>query len=361
MGTLEWRTRALSCAACAALLLPRVAQAAGESPEEEAMPEGSRAVHMPSGAYFAPDEHATFTVAPAIGLQGGTETYEFHASIPDAAGLDASASSKLTYPVSAFVAGGSLFFGTGPLGLSATLLTNTGDPWGTLLDQDFISASDGTTSQTVEFSHTDSSTTLRMFDAEAAARLRLGRPAPGKTTALHLVAGFHFESSVYDAYGASGWQLDSNEARILVSVPGDPHALRYELRYYQPFLGVGLDVGRGEPFALSGEARLIASWSTHDDDHLLRHKLARASAFGGGIGLRLDPMYSLGGWPGLRFYAGATAQLAIVSSFTGRLRQHYYADDPSIDGDQTGAQIPDAAFSFISVRARLLAVLAARF
>jgi hypothetical protein len=368
MGLLE--RSLIGVGACAVLSVfwapPAHAQAAPATTHPELAASGASSVPvLPSGLYFAPFEpRATswmFTIAPAIGIQAGSETYEFHANVPSTMSLDVVVRTKLRYPVASGVAGGSLFFGVDSLGFSGTFLTNVGDPWSTLVDQDFLSASDGVNAETIEFSHTDSPTTLRTYDVEGAARIRIGRPAVGKTTALHAVAGFRFERSTYDAYGASGWQLDSDGSRQYASIPGAPHALHYEVRYRQPFLGVGLNVGAGEPFLFSGEARLLASWSSHEDDHVLRHKAAEASAFGGGAALRLEPAFVLGGFPGLRFLAGLSAQLQVVGSFNGVLRQHYYADDPTIDGDQTNQAIPDSEFSFLSLRVRLLAFLGARF
>src|SRR5207244_989987 len=119
-------------------------------------------------------------------------------------------------------------------------------PWGTLLDQDYISVSDGATSDTIEFSHTDSHTTLGMVSVEAAARLRI--------SAVHLVAGFRYESSVYDAYGGSGWQLDPMANQVAVSIPADLHALRYEVLYRIPFIGVGVSA-QAKRMMITGEAR----------------------------------------------------------------------------------------------------------
>jgi hypothetical protein len=352
--------------ACAVLsLLGTRAQAEDAVAAPELAGDGRPVSTLASGLYFAPFEpRATswmLTVAPAIGVQAGTETYEFHANVPNTAMVDVDVRSKLSYPVASGLGGGTVFFGVDALGFSGTFLTNIGDPWSTLLDQDFLSATDGMSAQTVEFSHTDSPTTLRMFDVEGAARIRIGKPAPGNTTVLHAVAGFRFEQSTYDAYGASGWQLDMNGNQVFASIPGAPHALHYEVRYHQPFLGLGLDIGARGPFLFSGEARLIASWSSHEDDHVLRNKIANASAFGGGAALRLEPAFVLGGLPGIRFLAGLSAQFQVVGSFSGRLKQHYYADDPTLAGDQTNQTIPDSDFSFLSLRLRLLAFLGARF
>src|SRR5580765_5362785 len=116
-------------------------------------------------------EGTSFLVRPEFGIQGGTETYELSAPIElPQSGLAVTASSKLSYPVSTLLAGGSLMFGAGPFSFGVTGLTNLIDPWGTLVDQDFVSASSGSVHQTVEFSHTDSRTTLTALVLEGALR-----------------------------------------------------------------------------------------------------------------------------------------------------------------------------------------------
>lgn len=337
--------------------LPRTEEREPTTDEQEWSP--AERGRVPSGLYFAPPKsHLTswmFTVEPAIGVQFGSETYDFHASIPTSLAVDASVESKLSYPVGGALGGGTILCGLDAFSMSASVFTNVGNPWSTLLDQDFLS--DGT--DTLEFSHTDSPTTLRTLEVEGALRARTSTFAD-KSGSVHVVVGFRYEASTYDAYGAQGWQLDSDGNQFPVSIPADSHALHYEVRYRQPFVGIGLNGGT-DSFLFSGEARLLASWSSHDDDHLLRHKVGNATAFGGGFGLRLEPMFAIGGFSGVRFFAGANAQLQVVGSFSGTLQQHYYADDPTLDGDQTTEQIPDAHFSFLSLRVRLLLAVAARF
>jgi hypothetical protein len=316
------------------------------------------------GASAAQADRPTFTARPEIGVQAGTETFEFSANLADqAAGLSATASSKLTYPVATVLAGGTLRTDIGPVSLSATALTNLVNPWGNLVDQDFLAVSNGSAaSGNIEFSHTDSRTTMRSLVFDVAARLRVAAlgPEPGATT-VHLVGGFRFESSVYDAYGAWGWQLDANANRVPVSLPGDPLGLHYEVRHRLPFVGVGLQFGTGKRFVLTTEARLFPSWSSHDDDHILRHKAAHAAAHGVGLGLSAEPGIDLGAGANVQVILGLSGQIQYVTTVDGRIQQAYYADDPSIPGNQLGDPIPDADFSSTSLRARLLAFLSVRF
>jgi hypothetical protein len=298
-------------------------------------------------------------------VQAGLETFELSARIvsPDAS-VAVTASSKLSYPVATLLAGGSVILATGPFSFGATALTNLVDPWDTFVDRDFVSASSEGFNQTIEFSHTDSRATLRALVLEGAFRLRIAElsDTPGKSP-LHLVAGLRYEWSSYGAYGAWGWQLDGMQNQAPFSIPDDVLALRYDVRYWLPFIGTGVDFRLGERFNLGAEGRLLFSRSVHDDDHVLRHKLAHSLANGMGFGLALEPTVEVAGKEGaaVRVFVGLSGQVQYVGHLGGRLSQTYYADDPSLPGDQTGTVIPDADFSFTSLRARLLAFAAVRF
>ena len=306
-------------------------------------------------------EGMSFLVRPEFGIQGGIETYELSLPIEvPQSSVTVTASSKLSYPVSTLLAGGSLVLGTGPFSFEATALTNLIDPWGTLVDQDFSSTSSHP--ETVEFSHTDSRTTLRALALEAAFRLRIVELSrqPGQVP-LHLVAGLRYEWSSYDAYGASGWRLDNMQNEVPFSIPGDPLALHYDVRYWLPFVGGGVDFAFGKRFSLHTEARFLFSWSTHDDDHVLRHKVAHSLAHGAGFALAIDPALEVAGGAVARLFIGLSGQLQFVGALDGKLSQTYYADDPSLPGDPAGVALPDSNFSFTSLRARLLAFAAVRF
>jgi len=310
----------------------------------------------------AQSERPTFMLRPETGVQAGKETFELSATIPTTmSGVSVSGSSKLSYPVETLLAGGTLRFDIGPLSLSSTALTNLVNPWGNMVDQDWLGASVGTRSEKIEFSHTDSRTTLRALMIEGAARLRVASLAeePGAPS-IYAVAGFRFESSIYDAYGAWGWQLDENANQVPVSLPGDLLVLHYEVRHRIPFVGFGFDFGRGRRFLLNTEARLFPAWSSHDDDHVLRNKFAHASASGIGFALAAEPGVDLGVGAGAQVILGLSAQLQNIGT-SGQLQQRFYDDDPTAPGNQFGNPIPDADFSSTSIRARLLAFVSVRF
>jgi hypothetical protein len=317
------------------------------------------------GLYFARQKAGSspflLILRPELGVQTGNELCELSASTTAGADVNVGVTSQLRYPVSTAIAGGTLIVGAGRFSFAATALTNLVDPWGTLVDQDFVTASNSVDSETVEFSHTDSRTTLRALALEGALRLRFDFPRTWGQGSLHAVAGFRYESNVYDAYGASGWQLASIDEQVPVATEGEPWVLHYEARYHLPFVGAGLGLGEGKPLAFSAEARLLAGWSTHEDHHVLRHKTGHANAGDVGFSISAEPAYTIAGNDSFRMLLGLSAELQIVGSVDGTLTQEYYADDPSIDGDQLGEPIPDAHFSLMSVRARLLAFFAVRF
>lgn len=299
-------------------------------------------------------ENRWLVIRPEVGPQVGIETFELSATVPSN-GTALTASSRLSYPVATLMAGGTTGFHTGPFSVSGTVLTNIMQPWGTMLDQDFASVG----GSSLELSHTDSKASLESLVVEGAMRLRVAELSrqPG-VIPLHLVAGFRYEGSTYDINGLTGWQLDPSGTRVSVSLPDDLHALHYEVRYFIPFLGAGLQVRLSRTVVLDAEARAMASASTHDDDHILRNKTAHASVGGAGLGLSAEPALDLGGGPAAHVFVGLSAQLQYLTAVEGRLRQHYYGDDPTIAGNQLGVAIPDAEFSFTSLRARLLAFAA---
>jgi hypothetical protein len=261
-------------------------------------------------------------------------------------------SSKLTYPKAAPVAGGTAFVDFGPVALVAAGHANVANPWGTVLDQDFV----GNGSQTIEFSHTDSRNTMRSFAFEGALRVRVekGVATPYGIWAL---AGFRYESSTYDIFGVDGWQLDQRANQVHVSLPDDLHVGHYETRYALPFLGARFEGEVSPGISLASEARFLVSWSTHEDDHAFRQKRGRAAPHGLGASISVEPAIVLSSI----FRAVAHLSLQYLGSIDGKLSQAYYGDDPSTPTDETGVKIPDSSFSFSNLRLQLFAGLEARF
>src|SRR5260221_6140021 len=133
-----------------------------------------------SAARGARCEGVAFTLRPEIGVQAGVESFELSATVP-VQGIEVTAASKLSYSAATALAGGTLRLDLGILSLGGTILTNLVDPWGTVLDQDFLSAGTG---EVIEFSHTDSRITLRAIVVEGVAPLRVAElaPLPRETT-----------------------------------------------------------------------------------------------------------------------------------------------------------------------------------
>jgi hypothetical protein len=290
--------------------------------------------------------HADVIVAarPEFGVQAGDETYELSYSVP---GASNGVASKLTYPWNATVGGVSVSVEADTYVFFASAYTNLRDPWGKMVDSDYLTRRAGDAVGLDEFSHTESRTESRLWDAELGAAVRVG-PIDGPTR-VSLLAGFRYESNHHRVFGASGWQLDASGNRIDVSLP-DELALDYQSRYRILFFGARYEGKPSEAFRFVSEARLLGSSSSHVDDHVLRHKLAEASPLGIGIALSAAPMMRVAHG----VHLGLDAQVQYLTSVSGTLSQHYYADDPFLPGDQTTLSIPDADFGFHAVRGRLM-------
>lgn len=301
-----------------------------------------------------------FWMRPEVGLQAGRETFELSLTVPSTTFAGTiEAKSTLTYPKATTMVGGSAGLAIGPFALVGMLRTNVHDPWGKMTDQDFINAEAGNVHESIEFSHSDSKTTTRSLVAEGAIRLRVATVG-SSAWPFHAVLGFRWESNVYDIYGATGWQLDRSGGRVSFSLADSIHALHYQTKYGIPFAGARLDALIGEALLLGLEARVLVAFSSHDDDHLLRFKRAHAATTGVGASIIVEPRWDLGG-SSLHAYLGIATEIFYLRSAGGTLTQKYYADDPSLPGDQSQQPIPDANFFYDIVRAQMLATFEVSF
>lgn len=281
-----------------------------------------------------------FTLRPEVGLQGGTEVSELTASV---SGI--SVRSTLTYPVDVVLVGARASIGFGVVELASSFHHSVTNPAGKMLDQDFI--------QGIELSHTESRTEAKLWVLELAARVRVAElgDTPGRMP-FSLIGGFRHASNAFDVYGLSGVQRPDGVTTVPVSLPDSVHGLHYESRYEIPFVGGRIDGKVSDAVTISGEARALSAWSSHVDDHLLRHKLGEASmqAFGGSLlaELRWDV--------GSTVFVGALGELQVLHGSGGTLKQHFYADDPGTTAVETPATpIIDAQYSYKSDRYRLFA------
>jgi len=297
----------------------------------------------------------TFAVRPELGVQAGYETFELGYELPQTSGGAVyEVSSELTYPLSATMAGGAFSLDAGSIAWFGSAHTNLHDPWGEMVDSDFITARSGTASRKIEFSHTQSRNDARLWTAEMALGVRIAQLS---STRLLMLFGFRHESMSHRVHGANGWQLDASGRQVPVSLPSETLGIEYDTRYRLPFVGARLDGALGPKTFFAAEVRLLSSFSIHEDDHVLRHKRATAKPFGLGFALNLAPSYRVTE----SFHVGLNAQLQYLHAVTGMLSQQYYADDPFIDGDQTRTTIPDSDFSFAYLRATILAFGELRF
>ena len=210
------------------------------------------------------------------------------------------------------------------------------DPWSTILDQDWVSDSQ----QSIEFSHTDSVVRGRMFLGDLSLRVG-GAIRRGDGFAVAFVTGFRYERLAYEAYGVEGWQFDGRR-RIPVSVPADSfHGGDYTSHRFLPRAGIQFRFERG-PFQLECDLSPLLAIVKDTDDHVYRRKVAEATSVGLGVLLHLSPRLRL--TPARARTAVSLVVDAEVRylNTAGTLHQHYYGDDPSIPGDQTGIVIPDS-------------------
>lgn len=299
----------------------------------------------------------TFAARPEIGVQTGYETFELEYAVPNQSATTLTTlSSELTYPLHTTIAGVSAAVDADSIAWLASVHTNLHDPWGKMVDSDSVSfGSPGSPTRSTEFSRTESREKARLWSAELALAIRVAQLTPD--VRARFLAGFRYESNSYELHGANGWQLDDRGNYVAIALPDDLVVLEYDTRYRIPFVGARLDGNFTEAFALVAETRLLTSFSSHDDDHVLRFKRARATPFGLGFMFRATPMLRVA----TNMYLGLDLQLQYLHAVTGKLSQRYYEDDPFLGGDQTGASIPDTDFTYRYLRGRFLAVAEIRF
>ena len=294
-------------------------------------------------------------VRPEIGLQTGYETFELGFAIPQTSSpYEITGSSELTYPLHTTIGGVAFSLDAESVVWLGSVHTNLHDPWGKMVDSDFLTASLPSSSQSIEFSRTESRATLRMWSAEAALGVRVWRPRP-LLRAL-MLAGFRFESNSYDIFGAKGSHIGEDGEPVAFELPDNLLALEYDTRYRIPFVGARLDGALSDTIYFATEARFLGSFSSHVDDHVLRNKRGRANPFGLGFALAARPTVRLA----KSLFLGLDLELQYLHSITGTLSQRYYADDPSLDGDQSQTPIGDAGFSYEYLRGRFLLFAEAR-
>jgi hypothetical protein len=309
------------------------------------------------------------TVTPGIGYQGGSSSYQFDFSVQDPDTGDVyEGRSRLAWPMDYALVDVQLALRQPSLALPWELrleaATNLGNPRGTMVDDDWVGmASQGIPLQ--QFSHTDSSTELRAIVIDAGVWLYVtGGPAPWKRQfpwGLAVGVGYRHQHLSYDGYGATGWQDLDGTGHQYASLPSDVLAISYRFDRAQPYLGMRLpwNLGRVD---LQLEARAAVVRSLDIDDHVLRNKRARGTAWGGeasGAFTTLVRVTDRGQSPAIRL--GGRAEIALMRTAEGTWSQAYYADDPSFDGNQLGTSLPDVRYYVTSTRVTGLLTVEAAF
>jgi hypothetical protein len=287
---------------------------------------------------------------PHFGFLFGTTGYTLSATI---SGIRAR--SALDYSIDSATAGLDLAYlgggnGRRPFALAFSFATNVSDPFGTLLDRDYFAV----TSE-VEFSHTDSRLTGRLYVADLSASIGLaGWQRRRAGPVLDLIVGYRHEAMTFDAWGIEGWQLDSSGRTVSVFLGSETRGIHYETHKILPNIGLAMHGHVTGTMLLDAQASALLAVSVDDDDHVLRFKRGTATSTGAGFLLRVAPRWIVAGREAgpAAVAIGFDAQLRYLAAW-GTLHQRFYADDPSLPGDQRLSVIPDADFVVTSLSVAL--------
>lgn len=282
------------------------------------------------GALFG---HTSYALAVALTGVSGRSQLDFSLDTPTA-GLDA-----------AYLGGGG---DSRPWSLRVSLTTNVTDPLGTLLDRDWLTVGIG---PEVEFSHTDSRLSGRVVIGDLSARIALAgwrRQAVG--VVLDAVVGYRHEAIFLDGWGVTGWQLAAASTHVPVFLADGVQVIHYQTQKLLPHVGLGLHGPLGRWMLLDADASVALAVSIDEDDHVFRFKRGDATSTGVGLLFHVAPRWIVynGGPAHATVALGLDIQLRYLLA-TGRLHQHYYADDPSLPGDQRLVVIPDSDFTVTSL------------
>jgi hypothetical protein len=238
------------------------------------------------------------------------------------------------------------------------LNTNLTDPFGTLLDRDWLAFS----GSEVEFSHTDSHLTGRIVLADISARIAIaGWRRPGNVM-LDFIVGYRHQSFDFDGWGITGWQWGVGSVNVPVFLDASTKVIHYDSQNLLPHIGLGLRARVSPRIVIDADAAFAVVISIEHDDHVLRFKQIDATTTGVGVILRLAPQWIVYGASSGRASValGLDAQLC-ASIAWGTVHQHYYADDPYLPGDQRLVPIPDSAATTPTVAGTLRTTLTFRF
>jgi len=308
-------------------------------------------------------------VAAHIGYQKGNNTWSMEITEYDP-GISGTytVESELEWPLDFLVGGVSAFlegtcFNGRRCSLEVSFLTNLQDPGGTMDDSDWLSSKAAGFPRT-KISFTESAVKARTYQGEIGGRLTIYHWEFQRSSMdLDLLLGYRHEYYELDAYGAKGWFLDSSMNRVWGEISESVHGIHYTTHHMLPYAGFSFRSRSFENLVVDTGIRVFGVFSRDHDDHVLRNKDMNGNAMGIGVGLNAAPKWRLIGDSKGSFclWLGTSLFLEYLHSLSGTLEQAYYADDPSIPGDQSNLQIPDGDFKVKSLLYGVLAILEATF
>jgi len=292
-------------------------------------------------------------VGLAVGYQRGETSYDVEFPFESAV-LDAIARgrSRLDWPLDALVASGSVAWRQPaprvPWEVAFSVGTNLTDPGGEMLDRDWTGVPELQIPM-FKWAATRSDCSLHMLVVESTLWLHLaGGFDPWTIPAAEGAAlgfGYRHEHYAFRALGVDGW-IDEGSGRVPIDIPTDTTSLTYDTDRAMPFAALRLPLaGPFSPIRLDAELRAALLHVLDRDDHVLRNKRFRATAWGAAGGAALTGRAYVAGQPAaLRLGIGVRLEASYERTFTGTLSQQYYGDDPGIPGNQTGTPIPDSGY-----------------
>ncbi len=218
---------------------------------------------------------------------------------------------------------------------------NTEHPDEKMVDSDWSNLYTGTYSK---FSHTESSAKMhnRLFTFEVG-REMFARSIYG----ISLFVGLRYQEIEQDIIGVNGWQTFNGIDTAYIAEP-DTLAIRYDVTYLTPHVGLGFGLNVGHRLLLNFNGSIAFVSASDEDDHVLRTKVSTADVSGlGGLG-DLKATYKLFGGttePGL--FLSLTGNFAYLHA-DGTQTQFWYGDADRTLDPETGQIEPIPAGTTIA-------------
>lgn len=212
---------------------------------------------------------------------------------------------------------------------------NLNNPASPMLDSDWFGIKQGSSTTLYKFSYTESDSKVRWYGAEAGVEtgrlFLLGKP-------INYGVKLEIDYGYFEMFGITGWRKLPDEAqRTPVDTLRNTQVLTYKVYYLIPTIY--------SKFLLSQQNSL--TWSVllglspfsiaiDEDDHVIRNKEAKTTAYGLGAEFTNTLTY--------QFSDSLAAELGLRIRYvrnSGKMSQYYYGDDPGTDEDETGKSFND--------------------